>query len=75
MVDRGPVVSAEELETLDSAEVLEGYQDGLAGDDEPGDNRSKAYWHGWRNGRADRTGKPDASQIALVRDLKAKGRR
>lgn len=32
---------------------MEGYRDGLAGDVEPGDNRSLSYWHGWRNGAVD----------------------
>lgn len=42
------------LDTLDDAEMLEGYRAGCDGDPEPGDNRSLGYWHGWRNGACDR---------------------
>lgn len=41
------------LDALDTDEVVAGYHDGRAGEPEPGDNRSLAYWHGWRNGAAD----------------------
>lgn len=67
---REPVITAEELATLDDGEILEGYWDGLDGDAEPGDNRSKAYWHGWRNGRNDRGHKVDPAQRLLIRDVK-----
>lgn len=72
---RAPVTDIQELRALDPAEVVEGYHDGLAGDEEPGGNRSKSYWHGWRNGRSDRSGQPDAAQRALARAfLEAGGR-
>lgn len=71
MSDRTYVVTASELATFDSAEVVEGYMDGFSGDDEPGDNRSKAYWHGWRSGSNDRAGKSDSAQIVLIKDIKA----
>lgn len=64
---RKPVTTIAELETLDEAEILEGYTDGLALEPEPGGNRSKSYWHGWRNGRSDRSGKVDAEGLALAR--------
>lgn len=66
MTDRIPVTDPAELATFDSAETLEGYFDGLNGDAEPGDNRSKAYWHGWRNGHNDKAGKVDAAQRVLA---------
>lgn len=53
MTDRTPVINLAERDALDSDEVLEGYCDGRSGDPEPGGNRSKSYWHGWRNGRVD----------------------
>ena len=67
---RRPVVDAGELAALDQAEVLEGYRDGLAGD-RCGDNRSRSYWHGWRNGISDKAGTADADQHALARSLRA----
>ena len=50
---RKPVATVAELVTLDDAEMVDGYFDGFA--DEPcGDNRSRAFWHGWRNGMMDK---------------------
>lgn len=66
---REPIRTAVQLAQLDDAEVLEGYQDGLSGEAEPGDNRSLSYWHGWRNGTADRTHKPDDAMCALIREV------
>lgn len=48
-----PVCAVADLDTLDSAEVVEGYFDGRANEPEPGNNRSRSYWHGWRNGMVD----------------------
>jgi hypothetical protein len=70
---REPVTTAAEVATLDESDLREGYLDGRAGDPEPGDNRSKAYWHGWRNGRSDREGVSDAAQIALIKDMRRVG--
>lgn len=56
------------LYALDDAELLEGYRDGLAGEPEPGGNRSLAYWHGWRNGAVDKGHrKIDAEQRHIAR--------
>lgn len=44
---RKPVMMLSELFALDPAEVHEGYMDGFDGLT-CGDNRSRAYWHGWR---------------------------
>lgn len=54
MSDRTPVTTVEELESFDDAEMVEGYMDALNNEPEPGPNRSKAYWHGFRNGKTDR---------------------
>jgi len=67
---RDPVTTQAELATLDSNEIVEGYRDGKAGEPEPGDNRSKSYCHGWRNGQNDRAGTSDAAQIQLIQDCK-----
>lgn len=43
-------------------EMVEGYMDGLDLDNpEPSDNRSHSYRHGFKNGRADKIGKPWAT--------------
>lgn len=70
MTQRTPVTTMAELDTLDLGDIAEGYKDGLAGEPEPGDNRSKGYWHGWRNGNADRLGQADPAQLALIKDFK-----
>lgn len=48
-----PVWTLEELEELDGDDVVEGYRDGFTGEPEPKGNRSRSYWHGWRNGAVD----------------------
>lgn len=73
--EREPVTSPEELALLDSAEIVEGYLDGFNGDAEPGDNRSKSYWHGWRNGAGDRNRTVDAAQRKLAHALHGKAPR
>lgn len=72
MSERLQIRSLSDLSALDSAEVLEGYNDGFRGDPEPGDNRSDSYWHGFRNGRNDRLGVADADQRALAHDHQAR---
>lgn len=52
-IKRFPVMTLAELDTLNSSEVIEGYVDGRQNAPEPGGNRSKSYWHGWRNGMVD----------------------
>lgn len=49
-----PVSTIADLDTLDEHEMVDGYLDGLADAPEPGNNRSRSYWHGWRNGMRDR---------------------
>ena len=48
-----PVYTLADLESLNTEEIMEGYRDGFANEPEPGNNRSRAYWHGWRNGMLD----------------------
>ncbi len=69
-VTRDPVITAAELQYLDADEIIEGYRGGLAGEPEPGGNRSKSYWHGWRNGHNDRNRIADAEQDELIRDMR-----
>jgi len=65
-----PVWTVADLETLDDAEIIEGYHDGRANEPEPGNNRSRSYWHGWRNGMADGGHrKGDAAQAALAHEV------
>lgn len=50
--NRQPVISLMDLARLNDVEQSEVYRDGYEG--LPcGDNRSRSYWHGWRNGSRD----------------------
>jgi hypothetical protein len=62
------VTSLATIDAFDEEDLLEGYFDGRRGDPEPGDNRSLAYWHGWRNGMSDSGRRPvNAEQMLIAR--------
>ena len=48
-----PVSTLADLRSLDDDEIVEGYLSYLSGDPEPGPNRGRSFWHGWRNGAID----------------------
>ena len=43
-----PVTTLDDLDNLNSDLVMEGYISATRGDPEPGSNRGRAFWHGWR---------------------------
>lgn len=43
-----PVTTLWDLDTLDHDQVVEGYASAERGDPEPGENRGRSFWHGWR---------------------------
>jgi hypothetical protein len=43
-----PVTTFDDLDGLDHDQVVEGYMSAERGDPEPGPNRGRSYWHGWR---------------------------
>ena len=43
-----PVTTLAVLDTLDSAEMIEGHLSAEKGDPEPGGNHSRSFHHGWR---------------------------
>lgn len=62
-----PVLTLEDLDALDSEEVVDGYWSGYDGWPEPGNNHSRSYWHGWRNGAVDgHHREKDAAQARLA---------
>lgn len=66
MAEFKPVTTIDDFVTLDQGEVLEGYLDGFHGGPSPGSDRSRGYWHGWRNGQVESgRSRPDAAQLAL----------
>jgi hypothetical protein len=48
-----PVATIAELDQLDADDMVEGFRDSFKGEPEPQGNRSRSYWHGWRNGAVD----------------------
>jgi len=61
-----------DLDSLDEAEIIAGYTEFVLGDPEPGPNRGRAYWHGWRSAAMDRGQiKGDAIHEELVREYLA----
>jgi hypothetical protein len=69
-----PVTTVDELKLLNSDEIVDGYRDGIRGAPEPHNNRSRAYWHGWRNGMSDARRMPsDESMRLLAKDVVSKG--
>ena len=66
-----------DLETLDQNEVVEGHLSAERGDPEPGPNRGRAFWHGWRTRMMDLGEiEVDDDHRNLVREyLKSGGRR
>ena len=70
-----PVSTLAELDALNEDKILEGYQSAEAGDPEPGANRGKAFWHGWRNRMIDIGAIPhDAESVRLVREFVKRAR-
>jgi len=65
-----PVRTKADLDLLEDEDMVAGYISGLNGDDEPGNDKSRSYWHGWRNGRSDRGFTPvDDAQKQLAREI------
>lgn len=49
-----PIKTLDDLNNQDEDEMLEGYLSALRGNhDEPGSDKSRSFWHGWRNGMVD----------------------
>ena len=65
-----PIKTKSDLETLDAEEIYAGYLSADRGDPEPGLNRGRSFWHGWRNRMIDKGElKPDAESRQLVREV------
>lgn len=65
-----PVYTKQDLDALDSADILEGYMSASRGDSEPGPNRGRAFWHGWRNRMIDYGELPsDDASMSLAHDV------
>lgn len=63
-----PPRTLEDLHSLDAAEIIGGYMSAERGDPEPGPNRGRAFWFGWRNRMMDMGVIPiDAQHMELTR--------
>ncbi len=70
MSEFSPVRTKSNLALLDDEDIVRGYLDALDGAPEPGSDKSRSYWHGWRNGRTDRGITPiDGAQQQLAREI------
>ena len=70
-----PVRTRADLQALRLEDVVLGYTETRPGDPEPGVNRGRAYWHGWRCRMFDygELGIDDAHR-ALVHEIALHGR-
>jgi hypothetical protein len=65
-----PVRTKADLDNLDDDEMVSGYMSGYRGENEPGNDKSRSFWHGWRNGRVDgRHDRLDPAQMQLARAI------
>jgi hypothetical protein len=48
-----PVEMVADLESLDQDDIVAGYRQGWRDATEPGSDKSRGYWHGWRNAQMD----------------------
>lgn len=65
-----PVSNISDLQTLDQSDVIECYLDGFKNEPKPSGNRSRSYYHGWRNGMMDGGFmQPDKYSITLAREF------
>lgn len=70
-----PVRTLDDLDSLNEADILEGYRLTERGDPEPGENRGRAFWHGWRNRMMDYGELPqDEASGQLAREFVASRR-
>lgn len=75
MSEYQPISSLRELDLLDADDIVAGYRAGRDGASEPGSDKSKSYWHGWRNAMMDRRQIPhDEASTSLAREFVLKQR-
>lgn len=68
MSEYKPITNILDLKKINMCEAIEGYFSGFNGEREPGSDKSKSFWHGWRNGRTDKgLSVVDSSQRELAR--------
>lgn len=61
-----PISTLSDLELQDDRDMVAGYISGSDGTSEPGSDKSRSYWHGWRNGRVDGGHQPKDNHQAVL---------
>lgn len=76
MSEYQPLSTAADLAALDADECLDGYRAGWDDATAPGSDKSKSYWHGWRNAQIDK-GRlpPDEASAMFAREVVSEQRR
>lgn len=70
MSEFNPISTKKDLELQDEFEMVSGYMAGLHNYPEPSSAYSRSYWHGWRNGMADKGRIPlDADMRNLAAEI------
>lgn len=70
MSEFDPVRTKIDLDGLDENEMVSGYLAGQENSPEPGNDKSRSYWHGWRNGMVDFGHmKIDSAMAQLAREV------
>lgn len=68
-----PITTVADLLLQNQEEISAGYLAGLDGAREPGSDKSRSYWHGWRNGMVESGRRPiDAAQRELQSAIHAR---
>jgi hypothetical protein len=74
MANFEPACTKADLESLNHADIVDGYMSAKRGDPEPGPNRGRAYWHGWRNAMIDMGEIPkDDAAAQLAHEIAPRG--
>lgn len=69
------VKTLDDLDSLDIEQMIEGHMSAERGDPEPGPNRGRSFWHGWRTRMMDLKELPvDEAHRQLVKAYVARGR-
>ena len=69
MSEFDPVATMADLNNLDDDDIVAGYRYGMRCATAPGSDKSRSYWHGWRNSQIDFGRLPiDAAATQLVRE-------
>lgn len=74
MSEFNPVESKADMDCLNADDIVAGYLYGITNPSIPGSDKSRGFWHGWRNAQTDYGRAPlDLAQQRLFRDILGSG--